>query len=49
MDMTLEDMSQEKSHIQQEHAYFIVLFSEYVKPHKFQKSWHPKDPDEREV
>ena len=46
--MTLEDTSQEKSLIQQEHAYFSVLLSEYVKPHHFQKAWHHKYSEERE-
>ena len=48
MDMTLEDMSQEKSLIHQEHAYFSVLFPKYVKPHSFQKVRYHKDQEERE-
>ena len=46
--MTLEDTSQEKSLIQQEHTYFSVLLSEYREPHNFQEAWHHKYPEERE-
>ena len=49
MNMTLEDMLQEKSLIQQEHVDLCVLFSEYVKPHHLQKPWHHKYSKEREV
>ena len=42
--MTIEDMSQEKSLIHQEHAYFIMLSSVYVKSQYFQEAWHHEDP-----
>ena len=45
MDMTLEDMSQEKSLIHQEYAYFSVLLTECVKQHSFQKALHHKDSE----
>ena len=35
-DIALEYTSQEKALIQQEHAYFSVLLSEYGDPHNFQ-------------
>ena len=46
--MTLEETSQEKALIHQEHAYFSVLLSEYGKPQNFQEAWHQKYPEERE-
>ena len=47
--MVLEDMSQEKSLIQQEYNYFTVLSSEYGELQNFQEYWHHKDPEEHEV
>ena len=46
--MTLEDASQEKALIHQEHTYFIVLSTENVKLHIFQEVWYHKYPEECE-
>ena len=43
--MTLENTSQEKELIHQEHTYFSVLQLEYGEPHNFQEAWHHKDPE----
>ena len=48
MDMTIEDESQKKALIHQEHAYFSVMLSEYRKPQNFQEAWHYKDSEEYE-
>ena len=44
----LEETSQERALIHQEHSYCSVLLSEYGKPQTFKESWHYKDSVERE-
>ena len=44
-DIPLEDTSQEKKLIHQEHAYFSVMLSEYGKPQNFQEEWYHKDTE----
>ena len=44
-DIVLEDMSQEKALVNQDHTYFSVLLSEYDEPQNFQQAWNQKYPE----
>ena len=44
-DIMLENASQEKELIQQEHNHFSVLLSSYGEPQNFQEAWHNKYPE----
>ena len=47
--MIIEDTSQEKSLIHQEHGYFSAMLSEYGETQNFKEAWHTEDPEKREV